>query len=81
MNILCRKRIRLIYWFLTEKINFEKGKVVSHYLKTVLAIVLFAKVQGVVMLENPRTRRVRGLSDFTSPMTFVKNTTVKTVLM
>ena len=52
----------------------------SHYLKTLLAVVLFAKVGGLVMFESPRTRRVRGLSDFTSPRTFVKTTTAKTVL-
>ena len=29
---------------------------VSHYLKWVLAVVLFAKVRGLVMFESPRTR-------------------------
>ena len=53
---------------------------VSHYPKTVLAVVLFAKVRGLVMFESPRTRRVRGLSDFTSPRTFVKSISAKTIL-
>ena len=53
----------------------------SHYLKTVLAVVVFAKVQGLVMFESPRTRRVRRLSDFTkeeeslyNPFDFAQNT-------
>ena len=54
--------------------------VVSHYLKTVLAVVLFAKVRGLVLFESQRIRRVRRLSDFTRPRSFVKSTTAKTVL-
>ena len=36
----------------------------SHYLKTVWAVVLFAKVRGLAMLESPRIRRVRGLCGY-----------------
>ena len=48
--------------------------------KTVFTVVLFAKVRGLVMFECPRTQRVHGLSDFTSPRIFIKSTTTKTVL-
>ena len=34
-------------------LNLFKG--MSHYLKTVLAVVLFAKVRGVALFESPRT--------------------------
>ena len=46
-----------------------------HYCEKLIGVVVFAKVQGQVKFESPRTRRVRGLSDFASPMTFVKTTT------
>ena len=46
------------------------------YFKKLMGVeVVFAKAQGQVKFESPRTRRVRGLSDFTSPRTFVKTTT------
>ena len=46
-----------------------------HYCKELMGVVVFAKVQGQVKFESARTRRVRGLSDFASPRTFVKTTT------
>ena len=46
-----------------------------HYCEKLMGVVVFAKVQGQVKFESPRTRRVRGLSDFASPRTFVKTTT------
>jgi len=39
-----------------------------------MGVVVFAKVQGQVKFESPRTRRVRGLSYFANPRTFVKTT-------
>ena len=49
--------------------------VMVHYCEKLMGVVVFAKVQGQVKFENPRTRRVRGLSDFASPRTLVKTTT------
>ena len=49
-------------------------------LKTVLAVVLFTKVLGLKKSESPRTLRVLGLSNITSPRTFAKSTTAKTLL-
>ena len=46
-----------------------------HYCEELMGAVVFAKVQGQVKFRSPRTRRVRGLSDFASPQTFVKTTT------
>ena len=40
-----------------------------------MEVEVFAKVQGQVKFESPWTRRVRGLSEFASPQTFVKTTT------
>ena len=40
-----------------------------------MGVVVFAKVQEQVKFESPRTRRVRGLSDFANSQTFVKTTT------
>ena len=39
-----------------------------------MGVVVFAKVQGLVKYESPRTRRVRGFYNFASPRTFVKTT-------
>jgi len=52
-----------------------KNQVVLHYCEKLMGVVGFAKVQGQVKFESPRTRRVRRLSDFASPRTFVKTTT------
>ena len=49
--------------------------IMVHYCEELMGVVVFAKVQGQVKFESPRTRRVRGLSDFASPRTFVKTTT------
>ena len=46
-----------------------------HYCEKLMGVLVFAKVQGQVKFESPRTRRVRGLSDFASLRTFVKTTT------
>ena len=54
--------------------NYKVG-VLVHYCEKLMGVVVFAKVQGQVKFESPRTRRVRGLSDFASPRTFVKTTT------
>ena len=58
-------------WIQNNKLTVEKSDqlmvlALSNYLKTVLAVLLFAKVRGLVMFESPRT--------------FVKITTAKTVL-
>ena len=85
MNYICPfiKQTKLMILFKNRHKSWEikavSTEVMSHYLKTVLVVVLFAKVQGVVMFESPSTSRVRGLSDFTSPRTFVKRTSAKTV--
>ena len=49
--------------------------VMVHYCEKLMGVVVFAKVQGQIKFESPRTRRVRGLSDFASLRTFVKTTT------
>ena len=46
-----------------------------HYCEELMGVVVFAKVQGQVKFESPRTRRVCRLSYFASPRTFVKTTT------
>ena len=61
------------FWFLT----FSQE---CYYLKTVLAVVLFTKVLGLVKSESPQTLRVLGLSNITNPRTYAKSTTAKTVL-
>ena len=55
--------------------DFNVSTVMVHYCEKLMGVVVFAKVQGQVKFESPRTRRVRGLSDFASPRTFVKTTT------
>ena len=56
-------------------ITCNLGIAMVHYCEELMGVVVFAKVQGQVKFESPRTRRVRGLSDFASPRTFVKTTT------
>ena len=62
----------VFFWFST----FSQE---CYYLKTVLAVVLFTKVLGLVKSESPRTLLVLGLSNITSHGTFAKSTTSKTV--
>ena len=40
-----------------------------------MGVVVFTKVLGHAKSQSPRTLRVLGLSDFTSPWTFAKTTT------
>ena len=39
-----------------------------------MGVVVFAKVQGLVKSESPRTQRVHVICDFESPRTFLKTT-------
>ena len=41
-----------------------------------MGVVVFTKVLGHAKSQSPRTLRVLGLSDFTSPWTFAKTTTL-----
>ena len=50
----------LFYWY-----DFEFLSGMVHYFEKLMGVVVFAKVQGQVKFENPRTRRFRGLSDLT----------------
>ena len=53
----------------------RNSRVVVHYWEKLMGVVVFAKVQEQVKFASPRTWRVRGLSDFASPWTYVKITT------
>ena len=71
MVIFLIESIKTAFWYIPFTVRADLSQKISnvrdvpHYLKTVLAVVLFAKVRGVVMFESPRIRRVCGLSDFT----------------
>ena len=80
LNIRISKKTPISIVLLRFEVTEENKCTVSHYLKAVLAVVLFAKVGVLVMFGSPSTQRVRRLSDFTRPRTFVKSTTTKTVL-
>ena len=67
-------------WFFAIFFLFLTFSQECYYLKTVLAVVLFTKVLGLVKSESPQTLRVLGLSNIASPRTFAKSTTDMTVL-
>jgi len=58
----------------TTEVQWYRSSMVRYY-KKLMGVVALAKVQRQVKFESPRTGKVRGLSDFSSPRTFAKTTT------